>query len=651
MRYVMCLGVLAVLYFVVGRFGLSLAAMHASVSLVWPPTGLALAAVLLWGYRLWPGIALGAFLVNALTAVPLGTAAGIAVGNTLEALSGAYLLHRFVGFQSSFERLRDVFGFVGLGAALSTAVSATIGVASLCLGGAASWSAYGSFWSYWWLGDAMGALLLAPVLLTWVTQPRITWNPWRGIEAAALLLLVGTVTYLAFGGWFPTRLSNFPLAFFVFPFAIWAGVRFDPRVAATVTLVVSAMATWSVVQDTGPFRGETLTENLMLLQSFMSVVAVTGLVLAAVMVQRRREEETLLKLTEISVLRASEARLRGLLESAPDAIVIVNTQGRIVLVNAQAEGMFGYGREELMGRPVEILVPQHLQAGHGAHRADYNANPRTRPMGMGLALYGRRKDGSQFPVDITLSPLETPEGLLITSIVRDVTEQRKAEEERIQLIQAQAARAQAEAALHEKDTLLKEVHHRVKNNLQIISSLLNLQAGTIQDARTAAALTDMRHRVQTMAHIHEHLYRSPGLAHVEAADYLRALALRLFESYGAASRGICLALEVDPIPLGLDTAVPCGLIAAELLSNALKHAFPDGRKGEVRLRLQAEADQRVALTVADDGVGLAEALDMRAPETLGLQLVSALSYQLGATVEVERRGGTAFTLRFPMPQA
>jgi signal transduction histidine kinase len=245
------------------------------------------------GFRLWPGVALGAFLVNALTDVPLATAAGIAVGNTLEALSGAYLLHRLARFRNSLERLQDVLGLVVLAAVLSTTVSATIGVTSLCVGGAAPWGLYGSLWWQWWLGDAMGALVVTPVLLTWGTAPRFSWPPGRAAEAGALLLGVVAVSHVVFGGWFTPDLPNYPLAYAVFPFVIWAALRFGQQGAATATLTVSALAVSGTLRGVGVFGGETVTEGLLLLQAFMSVVAVTALVLGAAIAERRWAEEAL----------------------------------------------------------------------------------------------------------------------------------------------------------------------------------------------------------------------------------------------------------------------------------------------------------------------------------------------------------------------
>ncbi len=308
--YLARVGVLAAVYFAAGTLGLSMAIMHGSVSLVWPPTGIALGALLLLGFRLWPGVALGAFLVNALTDVPLATAAGIAVGNTLEALSGAYLLHRLARFRNSLERLQDVLGLVVLAAVLSTTVSATIGVTSLCVGGAAPWGLYGSLWWQWWLGDAMGALVVTPVLLTWGTAPRFSWPPGRAAEAGALLLGVVAVSHVVFGGWFTPDLPNYPLAYAVFPFVIWAALRFGQQGAATATLTVSALAVSGTLRGVGVFGGETVTEGLLLLQAFMSVVAVTALVLAAAIAERRWAEEA---------LRVANARLEQAVRRAERA--------------------------------------------------------------------------------------------------------------------------------------------------------------------------------------------------------------------------------------------------------------------------------------------------------------------------------------------
>ena len=344
---VLLVGLLAAIYVAAATLGLSLAPMHKSVSLVWPPTGIALAALLLFGYRLWPGIALGAFLINASTGVGLAVSAGIAAGNTLEAVAGTYLLRRLPRFRASLERPQDVLGFVALAAVLSTTVSATIGVASLCLGDAAVWPISGTLWWQWWLGDAMGALIIAPVLLTWARRHHIPWSlRWVG-EAGALLVLLAAVSQLVFGGWFATGTIHSPLAFAVFPFSIWAALRFGQREAATTTLVVSAIATWDTASQVGPFMGATLTESFLLLQIFMSVVAVTALLLGAAIGGRRRVEEA---------LQQSERRYRELFENATAIVYTADLDGRFTSFNKLGEQISGYSREELLGMSLADLA-------------------------------------------------------------------------------------------------------------------------------------------------------------------------------------------------------------------------------------------------------------------------------------------------------
>ena len=284
------MALLTAAYFGAAKLGLTMAFVAEQVTAVWPPTGIALAALLLFGYRLWPGIALGAFLANVTANAPLGTAAGIALGNTLEALAGAWLLRRLVGFDNALERVKDVLGLVLLAAGLSTMVSATIGATSLCLGGVKPWTAYAALWSVWWLGDAMGNLVVAPLLLTWAGWHRLPWRPRRVAEAGALLLGLAAVSLLTFAG--PSALPSFPpLAYTVFPFVIWAALRLGQPAATLATFVAAGLAIGGTVSGQGPFAAPTIHESLILLQIFLAVVSVTTLVLAAVSVERERARE------------------------------------------------------------------------------------------------------------------------------------------------------------------------------------------------------------------------------------------------------------------------------------------------------------------------------------------------------------------------
>jgi PAS domain S-box-containing protein len=337
-----------------------------------------------------------------------------------------------------------------------------------------------------------------------------------------------------------------------------------------------------------------------------------------------------------ATLEQLDSILHAFLEAAPDAVVIVDCEGRIVLVNRLTEGMFGYGRRELLGQTVEVLVPDRFRREHVREREGYSRHPRTRPMGAGQELWGRRKDGSEFPVEISLSPLNTGHGAFITSIIRDITERRKTEE-------------RIKASLREKEVLLKEIHHRVKNNLQVTSSLLKLQSGYIQDKQARELFGESQNRIRSMALVHEKLYRSTDLSRVNFAEYIESLAGLLFRSYGVDASRIRLTLEGAPAQLTIEAAVPCGLIVNELLSNCLKHAFPDKRAGEIRVRIREAEDGCLALSIADNGVGLPPGLDIGKSDTLGLQLVRTLTRQLDGKLELRGNGWTEFILRFPAP--
>jgi len=221
----------------------------------------------------------------------------------------------------------------------------------------------------------------------------------------------------------------------------------------------------------------------------------------------------------------------------------------------------------------------------------------------------------------------------IIEYVRDITERKKAED-RLQL------------SLQEKDVLLREVHHRVKNNMQVISSLLNLQSRHVQDPRVLEMFKESQRRIRSMALIHERLYQSSDFSHIEFAKYLRNLATHLFHSYQIDASRVKLKIEAEEVHLNINTAIPCGLIVNELISNALKHGFPDNQGGELSIDLRREAGDGYRLRVRDDGVGFPEALDFRRTETLGMQIVNTLVSQIDATIELARDKGTEFTIHF-----
>jgi PAS domain S-box-containing protein len=294
-KYLLIIVGLAGIYFAAARFGFLFAHVAEQVTLVWPPAGIALAALLLFGNRVWPGIALGAFLANFVTEHSFGVSCGIALGNTLEALLGASLLLSLQGFDRSLRRLNDVLGLVGIAVVCST-VSATMGVTILCLSGIRSWGLYDALWLDWWLGDVIGVLLVTPAVLAWATIRH--WSrPWRQvIEALVLVAALSGMCLVVFAGLLPRVTIDHPLEYVVFPFIIWAALRFGQPGATAATVIIAGISIYGTANKLGPFAGISQHESLILLNLFLAAVAVTALSLGAAisardLAERRRSAD------------------------------------------------------------------------------------------------------------------------------------------------------------------------------------------------------------------------------------------------------------------------------------------------------------------------------------------------------------------------
>ena len=350
------IGALVVVYFLAGKLGLQFAFLHSSASAIWPPTGIALAAVLLLGYRVAPAIFIGAFLVNVTTAGSLLSSLGIASGNTLEALAGAFLVNRYANGIAAFQRARDIVSFSLLAGLVSTAVSATIGVTSLVLTGFAQAGQVGAIWLTWWLGDAAGALIVAPLLLLWATTRGL--GPLRERPAESVLLLL---TILATGAlvFFYSALNRYPLPFLCIPPLVWAAFRFGQREVATGVAILSAIAGWATVSGLGPFVMQSENESLLLLQAFMGTIAAMTLPVAALIWERRAvelergvllERERAARTDAEAANHAKDEFLAMLSHELRNPLAAIGNASQ-VLVDLERQHAFG-------GRAVEIISRQ-----------------------------------------------------------------------------------------------------------------------------------------------------------------------------------------------------------------------------------------------------------------------------------------------------
>jgi len=330
-------------------------------------------------------------------------------------------------------------------------------------------------------------------------------------------------------------------------------------------------------------------------------------------------------------LQESEEMFRSVVENSQSGIVIIDAEFRPIYANDEMLRLTGYSRDEFVGSDFRrYLDEESLEL--VADRYQRRQKGEEVPSRYEFTIV--RKDGEKRRVEISSTIIKDSKQRAATlTQVRDVTEQRQAEK-------------QIKASLHEKEVLLREIHHRVKNNLQIISSLLNLQSQHVEDSKALEMFTESRLRVRSMAMVHEKLYRSENLSRVDFKEYVRSLSYHLFQMYGVTPDKVTLDMDIENVLLDINTAIPCGLLVSELISNALKHAFPEGRTGAVTINMKPIENGGIELRVSDNGVGLEGDLDIKNTESFGLQLVDMLTEQLQGTLSIDRNGGTTFAIRF-----
>jgi PAS domain S-box-containing protein len=769
----------------------------------------------------------GAFLANLATQGTAATALAIATGNTLETLVAVLLVNQFANGPRTFERAGDILKFVLLAAISSTAISATVGVTALCISGLAQWDQYVLVWTTWWLGDAVGAILMTPLVVTWLRPsgpPFRISQLWEGLGLLLMVVLVGEFVFL---GQNPFSDKNAPMGYLSVLPLMWAVGRFGTRGVATAAFVTAGMALWGALQGLGPYANTNSREPLLFLQTFLGIVTVAALVAGALVCERERREQCLkieeavgralvssssldeaapkvlrtlcelggwevgalwlvdaeanvLKCAEIwhtprvaaaefrvasrersfapgvhlpgaawssgivrwvsdvskdpdfqraptalssglrsalcfpirlgdhtfgvieclgqrarasepdtfpmfaelgrhvaqfterwrgevalrqakqdltqliehldqrvqsrtaelveanarlqaevnahehakQALLASETRFRGFIESSPDATVIVGADGRIVLVNSQTERVFGYLPAELLGQPLELLMADRYREGHAGHRRAFLGDPQGRPMGSGLELFGRRKDGKEFPVEISLSPVQTPEGTVVCAAIRDITLRKRLELEIV------------EAAEREQRRIAQDLHdglgaHLVGTVCLSFALTNKLSAQGSPEASTATKiselLTDAVAQTRDLAR---------GLYPVEPEanglmSALEELAARLTDLFELPCQFEC------PRPVDIDdrtVATHLYWIAKEAATNAFKHARPS----RIDIALSASSDL-ITLAVRDDGVGFRH--NGSGSAGLGLRTMTRRASIIGGTLQVQDASG------------
>jgi PAS domain S-box-containing protein len=423
--YLAQIAIVFIVQFAAGKLAEALPIINSGgVGPVWPASGIALAAFLLFGYQVWPGVVAASFLLTLLSSIPPAAAVVYGIGSALAALTGTFLLRRVANFDNSLSRLRDALGLIVLGAFGSSVVSASIGVSVLYAVDLRGWSGFSRAWLIYWLGDSMGILLVTPLVLA---LPNLRWSHLRARvpELVALLLLLTVACLTIFGGLPLVAVRLHVLAFAVLPFVIWAAIRFGVSGATLSTLLIASIATVETARSSGPFTQNTPFINAVLLDVFFAVLSVSGMTLAAVITEREKAEKERERLVRKQAAMEARLRLAAIVESSDDAIIGKDMDGMITDWNKGAEQLYGYSAGEVIGKPISLIVPPDRSR-------DFADIMGTLRRGSSLKHYEtvhQKKDGTRTEVSLTVSSIKDAEGRMAGAsvICHDISERKRQE--------------------------------------------------------------------------------------------------------------------------------------------------------------------------------------------------------------------------------
>lgn len=617
---------LAASYAIVAKVSLAAATAHHVVSNIWPPAGIAVFALVRFGVRFWPGVAIGAFILNSTSGVPLAGAAAIAAGNTLEGVTAAWLLARVARVSRALDRVRDVLALVGYAGALSTMIAATVGVASLVATGSATWSAAPNLWLVWWTGDAVGVLVVTPLLLTWTEpEPDALESPMRGAEQALTFASLVIATELLFRAW-----AGF--VYLLFPMATWIALRLGRRAAATAVATVMVIAAWHTIRGSGPFTAFSPLANLFALQLFLAVLAAKSMLFAAARAETRSGRARLFE---------TESRYRLLARNLPDACVVLYDRDiRLLLAEGPAIAAAGLAKDEIEGRTIdEIFDPDHaLALATPFHRAFEG-----RSLEFEFAYRGRM-------YLVRVLPLAEPgeHASLAMALALDITRRHESERElgesraRLQALSRQLLAAQED----ERRRVAREVHDElgqaltgIKIGLSALRSRMQRRPSIETDRRLQLVNGAIDSAIESVQRIVLRL--RPGV--LDSLGALAALEHEVQEFTRQTGIPVRLTLPADSVIIDAERSTTLYRTVQEALTNVARHANATSVAVDLDVTLDA-----LVLQVTDDGRGIAES-ELRSPRSMGILGMRERAMACGGTLDVRRTaaGGTEVLLTVP----
>ncbi len=639
-KYILQVAILALIYFASAKMGLSLAFGVKQVTLVWPPTGIAIAALIIFDRKIWPGILIGAFLANITTHETVAIASQIAIGNTLEVLTAWYLLNRFK-FDKEFQHIDDIVKFIIWGAIVPTMVSATIGTLALGFGGTIGWQIFRQTWLTWWLGDAVGAIIFAPLVLSLKDIKIFPFSFKKLLELLALIVSTTFVSVLIFTSYISEVFSMYPTKYLVFPFMIWAALRFGVPGATWISLLISGVSILGFITGGGPFVGLGNPElGLLLLQLLMAVFTVTSIILAAAIEEKKRTE---------GKVEASEKKFRSLIEYSYEAIILVNPTGTILYASPSTKRILGYSPESLVGSDgFKLIYPEDKPILVKSLAKLLFDSKKVQKIENRIVT----KEGDVRWAEATgTNLLQEPEVAAIVINFRDITDHKKLDETKSEFVSLAAhelrnpltnIRWYTEALLKsylKKDSVsgyITEIYAATMKMTSLVNMLLNVskvELGTLSDHPEEVDIVII----------------AKDVVQNQLQD-IRKRGIKFTQDYGEKS----IVDYIDPSLVRI--------IIENLLSNSIKYTQETGK---IALSLN-KSGREVVIIVTDNGIGIPESekskiftklfragnVRKRYPDGtgLGLYLVHAIVERLRGKISFESKegGGTKFTVSFPL---
>lgn len=650
--YAVQLLLLTMVEVIVGSIGFELGLMGHHVSMVWPPAGVSVAALLLLGYRVWPAVAIGAFLTSYGNNAPLVFCVASSLANVSEALLSAWLLEHYVQIRHSLERVRDILGFVVIAVVLSPCLGASIGTVGLLASGLTASKDLAEGWWIWWIGDAMGALTIAPLILTWSYKPQVTLSQRHFTEAAMLMALLVVTSLIVFSSGLGDA-NFFPLAYLTFPYVIWAALRYSVRAVATTVFILTVVGVWSVSRGTGPFVQENMPDTLLFLWSYVATIAIMALLIGAVLTQHKYAQQSLQERSD--ALLKSEAQNRALLQIIPDLMLRINKDGHYqeVLAGSDFQLMI-MPRDQVVGKTVyQVLPEKHAQ--NRLHYIDKALKTKEIQLHEYDLVFG--DETKYFEARIMVNGEDET-----LTIVRDVTEHKQAETQRLQL-------AIERERVHIISKFIQDASHEFRTPLSTIKTSLYLLSNTADMAqmpRLVQRITDQTDSILTLVEALVMMSQLDAVMNfnryaLAINDLLRQLAVKWSDF--AKERQITLVLhEGEMLPLVVGDAEWLFVALGKLIENGLRH-IPSG--GKVTIQSSLHHSGAVLVEVVDDGAGIesdviphiferfyrADSAHTTRGFGLGLPIARRIIEGHGGQVEVESKIGCGTTFKVILPVA